>query len=223
MSGDRLSATLNFEQQKLAAAAVLLSPFVPLLFMGEEYGETAPFQYFISHTEPALVEAVRAGRTHEFAAQGWKGKPPDPQDPATFHRCKLNRALAQEGRHRVLRQFYGELLRLRKALAPIGRVEKETMQTFELDDDDVLMVRQWHDRDEVLLLANFSHESRSIELPVPAGSWSQCLDTAAASWAGPGSTMPQELASSGRFVAALPATALLVYRQQQLARAGDRT
>ena len=94
MLGDRLSATLSFEQQKLAAGAVLLSPFIPLLFMGEEYGETAPFQYFVSHSDPALIEAVRQGRREEFAAFAWQGEVPDPQDEATFRRSRLNRDLA---------------------------------------------------------------------------------------------------------------------------------
>ena len=61
------------EALKLAAGAVLLSPFVPLLFMGEEYGETAPFPYFISHSDPNLIEAVRQGRRDEFKAFGWSG------------------------------------------------------------------------------------------------------------------------------------------------------
>ena len=63
---------------------MLLSPFVPLLFMGDEYGETAPFQYFVSHSDPSLIEAVRKGRREEFAAFKWKGEPPDPQDEGTF-------------------------------------------------------------------------------------------------------------------------------------------
>ena len=64
---DRLSALVSFEGLKLAAAVVLLSPFIPLLFMGEEYGETAPFPYFVSHSDPDLIEAIRRGRREEFA------------------------------------------------------------------------------------------------------------------------------------------------------------
>src|SRR5437667_2761407 len=83
-TGQRLSALVDFESQKLAAGATLLSPFVPLLFMGEEYSETAPFQYFTSHLDASLVEAVRRGRREEFAAFGWEGTVPDPQDEGTF-------------------------------------------------------------------------------------------------------------------------------------------
>jgi maltooligosyltrehalose trehalohydrolase len=88
--GERLTELVSFEQQKLAAASIILSPYLPMLFMGEEYAETAPFQFFISHTDPDLVRAVREGRKEEFARFEWNQEPPDPQDEATFLRCKLN-------------------------------------------------------------------------------------------------------------------------------------
>ena len=82
--GERLSSLISFEQQKLVAGCVLLSPFIPLLFMGEEYGETAPFQYFVSHIDEPLIEAIRKGRASEFAHFEWEGHVPDPQDEETF-------------------------------------------------------------------------------------------------------------------------------------------
>jgi maltooligosyltrehalose trehalohydrolase len=89
MRGDRLSTLVPFEALKLAAGIVLLSPNVPLLFMGEEYGEQAPFQYFVSHSVQELVEAVRIGRKEEFAGFGWQDELPDPQDEATFSHSKI--------------------------------------------------------------------------------------------------------------------------------------
>ena len=85
-AGERLSALVDFEALKLAAGVTLLSRFVPLLFIGEECGATAPFQYFISHLDPKLVEAVRRGRREEFESLGWQDLVPDPQDEATFRR-----------------------------------------------------------------------------------------------------------------------------------------
>ena len=210
-AGDRLSTLLSFEQQKLAAGTVLLSPFIPLLFMGEEYGETAPFQYFISHTDPALIAAVRAGRQKEFAAQGGRGKAADPQDPASFQCCKLNHALAQSGRHQALQQFYQELIRLRKEVPAISRVEKDTLQTIDLEGGDVFGVRQWHGGDEVILLFNFSRERRSIQLPLPARAWRQRLNSAAQTWGG--SETPADLPGTGDLRLSLPPTACLVYRR----------
>ena len=90
--GERLAALVPFEAQKLAAATVLLSPFVPLLFMGEEYGERAPFHYFVSHSESAVIRAVREGRRAELAGCGWRGEARDPQDR------RVSRARSPTGR-----------------------------------------------------------------------------------------------------------------------------
>ncbi|MEM6450680.1 MAG: malto-oligosyltrehalose trehalohydrolase [Cyanobacteria bacterium P01_D01_bin.105] len=89
MTGDRFSTLISFESQKLAAGATLLSPYIPLLFMGEEYGENAPFLYFVDHTDKGLIEAVRKGRTEEFRAFHSKGTPPDPAGLETFQRSVL--------------------------------------------------------------------------------------------------------------------------------------
>ena len=78
MFGERLSGLVSFEALKLAAGAVFLSPYIPLLFMGEEYGEESPFLYFVSHSDPALVRAVREGRKNEFKAFSWQQGPPRP-------------------------------------------------------------------------------------------------------------------------------------------------
>jgi maltooligosyltrehalose trehalohydrolase len=97
MLGERLATLVSFEAYKLAAAAVLLGPNVPLLFMGQEYGEQAPFQYFVSHTDPDLVEAVRRGRREEFRSFDWAGEVPDPQDAGTFLRSKLRAEAVEQG------------------------------------------------------------------------------------------------------------------------------
>src|SRR5690606_13293969 len=88
--GDRLTEMLSFDQLKLVAATYLLAPQVPMLFMGEEYGETNPFQYFISHTDDVLVQLVRAGRKREFSYFNWQGEVPDPFAEETFQKCKLS-------------------------------------------------------------------------------------------------------------------------------------
>jgi maltooligosyltrehalose trehalohydrolase len=112
--GDRLPVDV----QPLAAFCVLLSPFVPQLFMGEEYGEPAPFQFFSDHIDPELAEATRVGRREEFAAFAQFGEEiPDPQDPATFERSKLTRE-----RDPVLAPLYRDLLSIRAEL-PAGEAE----------------------------------------------------------------------------------------------------
>jgi maltooligosyltrehalose trehalohydrolase len=112
--GERLAALVTPERTRLAAALVLLSPYVPLLFMGEEYGETAPFQYFVHHSDPDLVEAVREGRKKEFAAIGKSEKQIDPQDEATFRRSKLDWSQRATGNGQRLLALYTDLLQLRR-------------------------------------------------------------------------------------------------------------
>ena len=213
MLGDRLSAALSFEQQKLAAGAVLLSPFIPLLFMGEEYGESAPFQYFVSHSDQALIDAVREGRRSEFAAFAWKGETPDPNADATFARSKLNHRLAREKGHRTLREFYRELLKLRRELPAIGRVEKETLETTALERENVLIVRQWSDGDEVMLVLSFAREPGAIEASWPTGQWQKRLDSADPRWDGPGGLAPAELSSTGCARLSVPGTGFVLYRR----------
>ncbi len=90
---------------------VLLSANIPLLFMGEEYGEEAPFQYFVSHTDPTLAEAVKKGRREEFAAFEWQGDVPDPLSEETFFRSKIHPDLYRYGRHRTLFELYRTLIK----------------------------------------------------------------------------------------------------------------
>ncbi|MGH7623541.1 MAG: malto-oligosyltrehalose trehalohydrolase, partial [Gemmatimonadaceae bacterium] len=113
-AGERMGALVSPDALRLAAALLLLAPYVPLLFMGEEYGEPAPFLYFVSHSDAELIDAVRRGRREEFASFGWSGTVPDPQSIETFERSRLHFELAGEGEHARLRAMYSELLSLRR-------------------------------------------------------------------------------------------------------------
>jgi len=192
MLGERLSQLVSFEQLKLAAASVILSPFIPLLFMGEEYGEEAPFQYFISHGEADLVEAVRQGRRSEFAAFGWPGEPPDPQDEKTFLRAKLDPQSKNAGKHRVLWDFYRELLRLRRQSAPLAQLSKARCDVIGFDNQRVLLLRRWRGKAAVVTLFNFNAEPVSLALPMAPGRWRKVLDSSEARWRGAGSALPVE-------------------------------
>jgi len=192
---------------------VLLSPFVPLLFMGEDYGETAPFQYFVSHTDPALVEAVRRGRRQEFAAFGWEGEVPDPQDETTFRRSQLDPTLAERIGHRELRAFYRELLALRRQVPALALVEKETIETTAFDSENVLMVRQWAADDEVVLVFNFADQPRALRLPLPPGQWRKRLDSSDARWGGSGALAESPVSAQGPERLELAASSLVLYRR----------
>jgi maltooligosyltrehalose trehalohydrolase len=114
--GDRLGEQLDEHQLGSAALVTLCGPFTPMLFQGEEWGATSPFAFFTSHPEPELGAAVSEGRLAEFARMDWDpDQVPDPQDPATFERSKLDWAEAGSGRHARLLERYSRLVALRRA------------------------------------------------------------------------------------------------------------
>jgi maltooligosyltrehalose trehalohydrolase len=215
MLGERLSSLVPWEGLKIAAGAILLSPFIPLLFMGEEYGETAPFQYFISHSDPELVEAVRRGRREEFGAFQWKGEPPDPQSEETFLRCKLNHPLRREEGHRILREFYRELIRLRKRLSPLAFLSKEHLEARELKKDKVLWVRRWRGEEEVFMAFNFGQSRASISLPVGEGRWRKEIDSEDEDWKGRGRLNPGLIHSKAQVSLALHPRAFVLYSRTE--------
>ncbi|HZB48919.1 MAG TPA: DUF3459 domain-containing protein, partial [Mycobacteriales bacterium] len=116
-AGDRLSATLSPELLRVGAGLLLTSPFTPMLWMGEEWGARTPWQFFTSHPEPQLGAAVAAGRREEFAAHGWDAavEVPDPQDPATFQRSKLDWSELDGEAHVELLEWYRRLIALRRS------------------------------------------------------------------------------------------------------------
>src|SRR5690606_2550386 len=114
MLGDRLTRLVSFEMLKLSAGFLLSSRFVPMLFMGEEYGEDQPFQYFVDHGEPDLVEAVREGRKKEFESFQWEGEVPDPQSEKTYANSKLLWNFTEDVQKRIIFNYYQRLIKLRK-------------------------------------------------------------------------------------------------------------
>ena len=215
MRGDRLTQLATFEQLKLAAAVVLLSPFIPLLFMGEEYGENAPFPYFISHSDPDLVTAVRKGRGREFAAFGWQEDPPDPQDEATFLSAKLDHSLCRRNHHGVLMRFYRELILLRKTNACLAHLSKKNMQVVDDTQKNLLQVRRWNSGSEAWIMFHFGRHQESMPIALSAGRWTKALDSAEAQWQGPGSPVAAEFESRGEVILNRPPCSVLVITRER--------
>jgi maltooligosyltrehalose trehalohydrolase len=196
MKGERLSALVGFEALKLAAGSVLLSPFLPLLFMGEEYGEPAPFLYFVSHSDSDLIEAVRQGRKSEFSAFAWQGDPPDPQSEETFARSRLDRRALETVRHSRLLALHGELLRLRRAILALGVGSMGTTRATAYEAEGCLLVRRTEGSSSALLAMNFSPQARTIDAGPFEGTWQLVVDTTDTAWLGPGGTAPPLLQAS---------------------------
>ncbi|HEY7218718.1 MAG TPA: malto-oligosyltrehalose trehalohydrolase, partial [Candidatus Binatia bacterium] len=193
MRGDRLSESASLDDLKLAAGLVLLSPYLPLLFMGEEYGETAPFPYFVSHSDAALIDAVRRGRQAEFAAFEWQGAIPDPQSETTFLSAKLRRELRDCGHHKLLREFYRDLIALRKNNSALRRLEKDKMKITAAADVGVLVAERWSETQRIALAANLNAVEASFAVCLPGGRWRKIFDSAEPKWQGGGSLLPDAL------------------------------
>jgi maltooligosyltrehalose trehalohydrolase len=195
MLGDRLAHLVPFEAQKLIAAAVLLSPSIPLLFMGEEYGETAPFLYFVSHSDPSLIAAVRQGRREEFAEFHALGEAPDPQAEETFQHSKLHWDLRHEGEHQQLWRFYQALLRLRREIPALKYADRQQL-TVTCPTEHLLQLQRWHEQSQILAWFNFSQVPVSVPVSFPAGTWKKLLNSADPEWGGPGAALPNQMTTS---------------------------
>ena len=199
LQGERLSHLVSFESLKLAAGIVLLSPFIPLLFMGDEYGELSAFQYFVSHSDPRLIGAVREGRKEEFSKFKWNGEPPDPQDEQTFLRSKLQHQLKDQPQHRAMLEFHHELIRLRTSIPALRCLRKDKMDVVSFEEHRVLSVRRWDGSSEALTLFSFGDggNGNTQTIPIfPSGKWLKRLDSHDPRWFGPGATVPAIISSN---------------------------
>ncbi|MEV6343945.1 malto-oligosyltrehalose trehalohydrolase [Actinoplanes sp. NPDC051851] len=157
--GDRLTATLSPGLLRVAATLLLTSPFTPMLFMGEEWAATSPWQFFTSHPEPELAAAVQTGRRREFARHGWaESEVPDPQDPATFERSKLDWSELGKPGHAEMLAFYRKLIRLRRSVP-------------DLTDPWLADVEVWHGDQHVVIrrgryaiAVNLAAEPRTVSV-----------------------------------------------------------
>ena len=216
LMGDRLSASEPIEKLKVAAALVLLTPGIPLLFMGEEYGEPAPFLYFVSHSDPDLIEAVRRGRVEEFTAFRWQGDPADPQAESTFLRSKLDLELRRNGKHRQLLEFYQELIRLRRTIPCLSTCARKEIEVRTFEKEGVLSVHRRQGSDETLSLFNVCEGQANIHLFFPEGEWEILLDANAPRWGGSGRVTPDVITASGqKTTLSVPGFSAILYRLRE--------
>jgi maltooligosyltrehalose trehalohydrolase len=187
--GERLVMLAGPDRQRVATGLTLLAPGVPLLFQGEEYGETAPFPYFISHEDPDLVEGVRRGRREEFAAFDWAGEPPDPQAESTFESARIRPASGTP-----MHAWTTELLRLRRETPALrGDVRAEA----DADEERrILTVRRADGASGALLVANLGDQDQAVAGPHGDG-WELALHSADERWGGPGFVAPVEKLPAG--------------------------
>ncbi len=212
--GERLSLLVSFEQLKIAAAALLLSPYIPLLFMGEEYAEEAPFYFFGHYSDPELIKKVREGRKNEFRDFILEGDFPDPQSEQTFTDCKLNWNKRNEGRHRIMLNWNKQLIALRRSEPALHNFNKNNLQvqltgtkSFRLDRRDE------NGEHPILCFFNLGNRSPDAMLPPGTGRWIKALDSKDRQWmeeAASVKLLPDELQPEQHIL--LPPYSVLLYK-----------
>ncbi|MDO9559686.1 MAG: malto-oligosyltrehalose trehalohydrolase [Syntrophales bacterium] len=212
MLGERLSDLVNFEGLKLAAGTVFLSRYIPLLFMGEEYGEASPFFYFIDHSDPELIRAVCEGRKSEFRSFAWRREPPDPQDLETFCASKLKWDLRSLGNHNVLLNLYRQLIKLKKEL-PALRCDDSNLRIITGNEHNIMTFERFNNGRRILGIMNFNKDQITTVLDLPEGRWNKLLDSADSRWMGPGALLPDVLSHDATY--RIPPLSFVLYEGKQ--------
>ena len=178
--GDRISTLVSFEELKVMAGSVLISPSVPMLFMGEEFAEDAPFQYFISHTDMQLVNGIREGRKREFSYFNFKGDAPDPFAEETYTNSKLNWNFKESQQKATLFEFYKKLIQLRKNHAAFKNDDRHTVDVQMEEEKGLLKIfRHFESAEASDLYAAINYKNEDALFSIPEGSgWKLFLDSA---------------------------------------------
>jgi len=161
-TGDRLEHIVGFDRAKVAAGIVLTAPLIPMIFQGEEFAASSPFQYFADHDDPEMAKAVSEGRKREFAAFGWRPESiPDPGNRETFERSKLNWNEVHEGDHAEMLAWFRSLIRLRRSSVLLNDGDPAHIRV-EFDEE-----KHWIaiDRGTVKILCNLGNAP--VEWPHP--------------------------------------------------------
>jgi maltooligosyltrehalose trehalohydrolase len=160
LKGERLSSLVSFDALKLAAAAMLLTAHTPMLFMGEEYGETNPFLFFTDHSDPELIARLRAGRKEEFASFNWEDEVPDPQSPEEQQKSMLSWNTATE-KATILTRYYSHLISLRKN-RPALRNSERNATIVEEPAGKLVSFERRTPGEHLLVLLNFSESAEAF-------------------------------------------------------------
>lgn len=200
MLGERLTELVGYDALKLCATAYLLSPYQPMLFMGEEWAEKAPFNYFVSHTDKDLVEAVRQGRKKEFAAFHGQGEPPDPQAEETFEASKLNWNFREDARQKAMWELYKTLIHIRKSHPAFHSSTRNSLEVLSWPAEKALGLHKISKEGALLCLLNAGNEDASIEIPELKEGYRLLLNTDNTKWMGTGKEVPQQLIGAEKII-----------------------
>ena len=176
--GETLSLLIDFNRLKLAAAALLLAPYVPMLFMGEEYASDRPFFFFIDYASDQEAKKIREARQKEFSKVNNAGEMPDPIAEKTFKDCILDHEQRHKGKYRIMHEWYKKLIALRKSNPILKNFNKNNIRT-QLIKEDVLIIFRKDDYafNHLIIFLNFSKNEYSYTLPDHGFIWCKLLDS----------------------------------------------
>ncbi|MFZ2956683.1 MAG: malto-oligosyltrehalose trehalohydrolase [Candidatus Ozemobacteraceae bacterium] len=214
MHGERISTLVSLEAQKLLAAQLLIAPFIPMLFMGEEYAESAPFLYFVSHQDENLVRAVREGRKKEFPIFRGKEEPPDPQNEETFRKSCLNWERQTSGESKLMLEWYKFLINWRKANPAVFEPGFSDFRSWVVKEKPLLVLHRETATVAVFSVSSFSASEQDWEMNVdfPPGSWKKVLDSTEPRWTLPGALSRISDEGSGKIT--LPPYAFILWKKE---------
>ena len=166
MLGERTSTLVSPDMCRLMAAAVMVSPYVPMLFMGEEWAEPHPFLFFISHTDKELAAIVNKGRKEEFSYFNWQGEPPDPRLEQTFTESMLQWELLENGPHKSMFEYYRKLIAFRRENPALNNTNRNNTRAEADEINKILKLERWSGEQHLECVMNFSDIDQRYQWPL---------------------------------------------------------
>jgi maltooligosyltrehalose trehalohydrolase len=181
--------------------------------MGEEYGETTPFLYFVSHSDPELIETIREGRKKEFKAFNWGKEPSDPQDEETFLKSKIKWDKRYKGNNRILLNFYKELIHLRKFIPALANLDKDCLDVRGDEEKKIIYIRRWKENSHIFGVFNFNKKDIKFRYQLLYRGWKKLFDSSDKMWNGPGDILPEWIEQDEEFSIRRESFALYVKKE----------
>lgn len=209
--GERLSKLIEFEKLKLAAGALFLSPYTPMIFMGEEYAEKNPFMFFSDYGDENLKEGVKLGRKKEFEYFGWKDEFIDPQSKETYEKSILNKKIEKE-ENKIIFEIYKLLIKLKKD-GYIGKRNRKNIKIKTFENKKIVYIESLNKDKKTFSILNFSNEEISIGKIIPDGKWEKIIDSSSEKWLGKGSNLPKIL--TGKLTIKVNSHSFIIYKEMK--------
>jgi maltooligosyltrehalose trehalohydrolase len=215
MLGERLNHLVDIKKAKLAAALTILSPYIPLLFMGEEFACKNPFLYFIDHSDKNLIEAIRNGRREEFSQFNWQAEPKDPYAVETFEQSKINiDQHLDEEKHKELFSFYQSLIKLRKNMLPLKILNKDSIKTLSFEASQILFIERMYKNDIIYIIFNFSDKDMQILLPFRNGLYTKIFDSELSEFSGSNNLCIPSFSSNGEYSLVIHKETVVAFKKE---------